>query len=201
MHGLEIIKALNANRDESGQLPHNEAGFDSANNKGGIQGHSQGPIFPVVEYFRGDRRFSKAPFAPNCELEAPDADKQRSNSYRLKRLEQLTDEVCKSLDETKKFNAYYVKANINPNEGYLVILDGFQEYIDLGFHYGKVYDYLFRHRDLLSSGHYVGGHSWSGKIFISVYGWCKDLAEAQVLAETKGCGIIWDCDKATAYHV
>lgn len=200
MHGLEIIKALNANRDESNQLPHNGPQFDSANNKGGIQGHSQGPVFPINEHTIGDDVFvSKAPFAPECELRASDSNGQRRNSYRLKRLEKLADDICEiaAREHGGRFQVSYVKSGINEDKGYLVVLDGFNKKISTQRCYAEVYKYLFDHRELLSSGHCVGGLVAQGRIYLGVFAWCEDLAEAQEVARERGQNIIWDCEDKT----
>lgn len=202
MHCLEIIKHRNETNDESGQLPHTEAGFNSADNVGGIQGHSQGPVFPVVEFQVGDHRLlSQAPFALGCVLEATSYRGQRSNSHRLKRLEALADEICQGVQTGLSQYKSFRKSKVDLGSGYLVNIVTVDEIVRVS-DYAGVYKFLFDNRQHLSDGGVVGARLHHGKTCLFLLKWFtpERLVDAAELARQLGGGKIWDCaNKVTLF--
>ena len=198
MHDRIIINTINANRAEyeAGHLPHTEAGFDAAGNVAGIQGHSQGSVFPIVEYQRGDILLSKAPFAPGCELSASDFAAQRKNSYRLKALEKLADHLGNQIAESDKgrYEGALVKAKVDFGSGFLVHVPNVSAMFSRERYYGKLYRFLFDQIDFLRcKGHCVVASNIFGEIFINGYRWVEDQDEALAIAKAWNGQGIWSC--------
>jgi hypothetical protein len=159
--------------------------FDCAGNVGGIQGHSQGPVFPIVEYRVGDNDYrSLAPFARGCELSSDSEAGQSLNSAKLKELERLADLAAQSLQSSGGFSVGY---RTTPTIGYMVAVVGQEVIVPVKDSHGlarndyaAIYRYLFERADFAECGNYIGG--WIGPdnnlyLDVSVHVGCIDDAD------------------------
>lgn len=179
---------------------------DLAGNIGGIQGHSQGEVFPIVEYQIGHTRKpgylrSLAPFAQGCELGAADYDIQRKNSELLKRLEKLADAACDGLTSSGGFTVCYDGTEYDADDGYMVSMEGSEQIVSPDKPYPAVYKYLFDHRGHLHSGFCIGGWVYEGRLYLDVSVWYSDYTEARNAAVNNGQIGLWDCSKKDTLFV
>jgi len=185
MHSLEMIVALNERHDESAQLAHSSKLDLSAN---------QGPVFPIVEYRIGDDDYrSLAPFGQGCQLSASDYAGQRRNSYRLKRLEELTNEALKGLKASDGFTVCYANTEYNAKSGYMVSFEGNEVVVSKDDPGHDIYQYLFEHRGHLHSAFCVGGWVHDGQLYLDVSAWYEDYNEAVNAGKFNKQLAIWDC--------
>jgi hypothetical protein len=181
--------------------------FDCAGNVGGIQGHSQGTVFPIVEYQVGDNDYrSLAPFAGGCELSTNSgyAD-QRNNSFRLKRLEQLADYAAATLARTGGFT---VKIGTIPTSGFMASVEGFESIVPVKDNYGldrndyaAIYAKLFDHIHHIENGGCIGGWVHEGQLYLDVSHHFDDESECRDYARLNNQLAYYDLNRHLTRYV
>ena len=178
--------------------------FDCAGNVGGIQGHSQGPVFPIVEYRVGDTEYrSLAPFAGGCELSADSDSAQRVNSQRLKRLERLADYAAATLARTGGFT---VKIGTIPTIGFMASVEGFETVIPAVDKFGldrsdyaAIFRKLFDHIDHIENEGCIGGWIHEGQLYLDVSYHFDNASECADFAVANGQLAYYDLLCGTVY--
>lgn len=108
MHGLEVIKAMNEAASNQ-ETRSDRVQFDSTQASGGVQQHSRGEFFPVIEYQIGDDTFVSEAFGVKIKSRSREA--QHANSKMMKMAESKTDQIVAQLS-SKGSNNPVVDVNL-----------------------------------------------------------------------------------------